>query len=123
MRHPDLPTPPPGVKELQWAFMIFGPAICNVCLCDCAQPSILLTSWNRCAGNMVPKFILVFRNGSVNPAWSASFDGLAPADAYCIGYQEAQTLPHWEFRGESKTQIPSNHVIWRLIPYTVRYGE
>ena len=44
MRHPDLPTPPPGVKEPQWAFMIFGPAICSVCLCDCACPSILLTS-------------------------------------------------------------------------------
>ena len=37
MRHPDLPAAPPGVKEPQWAFMIFGPAICSVCLWDCTR--------------------------------------------------------------------------------------
>ncbi len=34
MRHPDLPTPPPGVKEPEWAFMIYGPGIYGVCLCN-----------------------------------------------------------------------------------------
>ena len=42
MRHPDLPTPPPGVKEPEWAFMIYGPGICGVCLCNAAvfHPSL-----------------------------------------------------------------------------------
>jgi hypothetical protein len=32
LQHPDLPPPPLGVKESDWAFMIYGPGICGVCL-------------------------------------------------------------------------------------------
>jgi len=29
-RHPDLPNPPPGITGAHWAFMLFGPGICQV---------------------------------------------------------------------------------------------
>jgi hypothetical protein len=29
-RHADLPKPPPGITGAQWAFMLFGPGICQV---------------------------------------------------------------------------------------------
>jgi hypothetical protein len=54
MRHLDLPTPPPGVKEPEWAFMIYGPGICGVCLCSALSSHTPYLMWNRCAGNMVP---------------------------------------------------------------------
>ena len=45
IRYPVLPTPPPGVKEPEWAFVIFGPGICGVCLCNvpvlpCSSPHV-----------------------------------------------------------------------------------
>lgn len=38
VRHPNLPLPPPGVKDSDWSFMIYGPGICGVRL----SPSFLL---------------------------------------------------------------------------------
>lgn len=54
MRHPDLPTPPPGVKEPEWAFMLYGPGICGVCLCNALSFHVPYFMSNRSAGNMVP---------------------------------------------------------------------
>lgn len=53
MRHPDLPTPPPRIKESDWAFMIYGPGICSVRRVHLSTLSSPLI-WNRFAGNMVP---------------------------------------------------------------------
>ena len=52
IRHPDLPTPPPGIKEPEWAFMIYGPGICRVCLCNVPVPCSLPHAEQMC-GNYI----------------------------------------------------------------------
>ncbi|KIM48829.1 hypothetical protein M413DRAFT_438003 [Hebeloma cylindrosporum] len=69
-RHPDLPNPPPGITGAHWAFMLFGPGICQECgkhgaltdfafrkrLCEpcmrerCAYPNVLRDTNHQIVG-------------------------------------------------------------------------
>jgi len=47
--NPDLPKPPPRVRESQWAFMLYGPGICGVCSLFLAEMSWLMST-QECGG-------------------------------------------------------------------------
>ena len=124
-RNPQLPRPPSGVFEANWAFMLYGPGICRVCRFWFIFTLLFLDLnllglwkiWRSDRFRSLKTFLRTLHG------WTSSITALSPMLIVSICRQKLNYSFINTFKDYHGNAVSIDHEIWTLMPRSYRYSR